>query len=278
LEETISNLSGTVSPWLMGTFFMLGLVVSVAAGKNWRDMKRSPYYFQRLQAGKRLQTYLSASFVLFLTAMVVGLYSWQAPEDTTMRRAIISNGKPVPVQETAEQIELSPVLESVEESSSDEFQLEPSAGSARVIPVADQTLESEQLSLPDAYDRLEPRVELNEDSNLSTLSFSTEVDDEYNAVEPRQIFAEGFYTLYATFEYDGLEDGMVWSWVWRRDGEIVEGGNELWSYGEEGPGYIFFNPEQGFKAGQYSLDVWVNGELMTQSAVIMNSASISANN
>ena len=35
---------------------------------------------------------------------------------------------------------------------------------------------------------------------------------------PRQLFAEGFYTLYATFDYEGLEDGMVWSWVWRHDG------------------------------------------------------------
>ena len=53
------------------------------------------------------------------------------------------------------------------------------------------------------------------DTNLGTLSFSTEVTDEYEAVSPRQIFAEGFYTLYATFRYEGMEDGMVWSWVWR---------------------------------------------------------------
>ena len=66
--------------------------------------------------------------------------------------------------------------------------------------------------------------------------------------------------------------------MWRRDGDVVEGGNEVWAYGQEGPGYIFFSPEEGFQAGQYSLDVWVNGELMAQSTAVMNNASISANN
>lgn len=258
---------------------MLGLVATAAAGKNWRDMKRSPYFFQRLQAGKRLQTYMSASFALFLVTLGVGLYSWQAPQDKTVRMAILSNSKPVPVSEEAF-VELPPLLESIDEAAPDTFRLqpEPDSDAAQFLTVADQAFAARTFELPELYDRLEPQVELNADSNLSPLAFSTEVTEEYAAVEPRRIFAEGFYTLYATFAYEGLEDGMVWSWVWRHDGEVVEGGNEVWNYGDEGPGYIYFNPEDGFQAGQYSLDVWVNGELMAQAAVVMNNASISANN
>ena len=98
----------------MGIFFAVGLVASAAAVKNWREMKRSPYFFQRLQAGKRLQTYLSASFALFVIAMIVGFYSWQLPEDTTVRSAILSNSKPVP--ETVEVEDLSTVVEPVDKS------------------------------------------------------------------------------------------------------------------------------------------------------------------
>ncbi len=262
----------------MGTFFALGLAASIVAGKNWREMKRSPYFFQRLQAGKRLQTYMSASFALFAITMMVGFYSWQAPEDTIVRSAIISNSKPV--TEVAVQVELPSLLETIDESIStdSEFPLEPANSSSQLIPVAEQPLIARQLTLPEAYDSLEAQVALNDDSNLSTLSFSTEVTDEYEAVAPRQLFGEGSYTLYATFDYEALDDGMVWSWIWRHDGEVIEGGNEVWAYGQEGPGYIFFNPEEGFRAGQYSLDIWVNGELMAQSAVVMNNASISANN
>ena len=267
----------------MGTFFALGLVASIVAGKNWREMKRSPYFFQRLQAGKRLQTYSSASLALFVIMMIVGFYSWQAPADTTVRSAIISNSKPIP---EVEEIEEAPaVVEAVDESIStaDALPFGADEGDApetntQLITVADQPLVAEKITLPESYNRLESQVALNEESNLGTLSFSTEVSDEYEAVEPRQLFAEGFYTLYATFDYEALDDGMVWSWVWRRDGDVVEGGNEVWAYGQEGPGYIFFSPEEGFQAGQYSLDVWVNGELMAQSTAVMNNASISANN
>jgi hypothetical protein len=268
----------------MGTFFALGLVASFAAAKSWREMKRSPYFFQRLQAGKRLQTYSSVSLVLFVITMAVGFYSWQEPADTIVRSAIISYNKPIP-EASMEDVE-SPeaVVETVDESVSTtaEFFLEPSVESAEFDPqlltIVDQPLTAEKLALPEAYDRFEPQAELNEDSNLGTLSFSTDITDEYEPVEPRQLFGEGLYTLYATFDYEGLDDGMVWSWVWRLNGEIVEGGNEVWNYGEEGPGYIFFSPEEGFQAGQYSLDIWVNGELMAQSSVITNNASIAANN
>lgn len=265
----------------MGTFFTLGLAASIVAGKNWREMKRSPYFFQRLQAGKRLQTYMSASFALFVITMIVGFYSWQAPEDTIIRSAIISNSKPVSeVAVDAVDVELPSILETVDESISTdtEFPLEPANGDSLLIPVAEQPLIAKQIALPAAYDSIEPQVALNGDTHLSTLSFSTELTDDYEAVSPRQLFGEGSYTLYATFDYDALEDGMVWSWIWRHDGDVIEGGNEVWAYGQEGPGYIFFNPEEGFRAGQYSLDVWVNGELMAQSTAVMNNASISANN
>lgn len=282
LEEILGNLSGTVSPWLMGTFFTLGLVASIAAGKSWREMKRSPYFFQRLQAGKRLQTYLSASFALFVITMIVGFYAWQEPADSTVRSAIISNSKPIQETEGTEQEEPLSTTETTivdnSVSTATEFSLGLAEPNSQLITVGEQPLATTQISLPEDYDRFDPKVDLNEDSNLGTLSFSTEVTDEYDAVEPRQIFAEGFYTLYATFDYEGLEDGMVWSWIWRHEGDILEGGNEVWVYGQEGPGYIFFNPDEGFQAGQYSLDIWVNGELMAQSSVVMNNASVSANN
>ncbi|MBK7180127.1 MAG: hypothetical protein IPH82_23580 [Chloroflexi bacterium] len=52
-------------------------------------------------------------------------------------------------------------------------------------------------------------------------------------------------TLYATFDYSEMEDGMAWAWVWRHNGEVLEGGNELWDYGNEGPGFIYLSPEEG---------------------------------
>jgi hypothetical protein len=276
LDRILDSLTGTITPWLLGTFFTLSLAVLLAAFKNWREMKRSPYFFQRLQAGKRLQTYLSTSALLFIISIFVTAYAWQVPQEETLLMAILPNSKPTPVED--EIGELSNIVEVIEDNGPSSFQLEDTENPGQLIIVSNQPFVAVTPELPAEFDRFEPIVELNEDSNLGTVSFSTEVTDDYQAVEPRELFAEGFYTLYATFSYEGLSDGMVWSWIWRHDGEVVEGGNEVWAYGEEGPGYIYLEPEEGFDAGRYSLEVWINDELMAQSNVVMNNAIISANN
>jgi hypothetical protein len=108
---------------------------------------------------------------------------------------------------------------------------------------------------------------LTDDTELGTMFFSTEIDDQYEAVEAGRRFPKGFYTLYATFTYEGMANGMEWAWVWRHNGEVVDGGNELWAYGDEGPGYVYYNPEAGYELGAYSLEVWVNGRMMTQGTI-----------
>lgn len=236
-------------------------------------MKRSPYFFQRLQAGKRLQTYLTTSTLLFIITIFITAYAWRVPEEEPRLAAILPNGKPVPAEvEAPEPANVAKIIEDAAPAS--EAPEEP----GQLIIVSDQPFVAAQPELPAEYDRFEPTVDLNDDSILGTVSFSTEVTDNYEAVNPREIFAEGFYTLYATFSYDGLADGMVWSWIWRHNGEVVEGGNEVWAYGKDGPGYIYLEPEEGFQPGNYTLEVWINDELMAQSSVVMNNAIISANN
>jgi hypothetical protein len=276
LEELLTSFSGTITPWLLGTFVTLSLIALFAAVKNWREMKRSPYFFQRLQAGKRLQTYLITSSFLFVIAIGVTAYAWQEPRDSTPHMAILTHSKPY--AEAHGVVELPTLVETIDEETVSSFQLEDSENPGQLITIADQPFTAAVATLPEEFDRFEPSADLSENSDLGTLSFSTEITDDYEAIKPQEIFPEGFYTLYATFSYDGLADGLVWSWIWRHNGEILEGGNEVWNYGDEGPGYIYLNPEEGFDAGQYSLEVWMNGELMTQSAAVMNSVGVSANN
>ncbi len=276
MEELLTLFSGTITPWLLGTFLTLSFIALFAAIKNWREMKRSPYFFQRLQAGKRLQSYLVTSTFLFLVTMGVTTYAWQQPQDSTPRRAILTHSKPGTGE--LNDAELSTLVETIDQESVASFQIEDAENPGQLITVIDQPFAAAPTSLPEEFDRFEPTVDLSDKSELGTLNFSREITDDYEAVAPQEIFPEGFYTLYATFTYEGLADGMVWSWIWRHNGEILEGGNEVWNYGDDGPGYIYLNPEEGFDSGRYSLEVWVNGELMTQASAVMNSVGASANN
>lgn len=127
------------------------------------------------------------------------------------------------------------------------------------IPVEDV-----ELTLPPEFDKLTSNVDLRDRTDIGALSFSTEIDEfDLIALSPGRLFDTGFYTIYATFEYDQMADGMVWSWVWRRDGQVISGGNEEWVYGNDGPGYVYLNPIEGFDEGEYTLEIWVNSELLS---------------
>jgi len=258
----------TIIPWILGTLLLLVLFTFGVAVKSWRDMKQSPYYFMRRQAEKRLQTYLSTSLVLLLLTAGISAYAWRNPEDNVNRVALLVNAKP-PHADIVELVGASPV-------SPNSADLVQTYISAQEVPTT--TFASTKPVLPPEYDAVQPTVDLKETTELSSLVFSAEISDKYEAINPGKIFGEGFYTLYATFEYTEMEDGMAWAWVWRRNGEVLEGGNELWAYGSDGPGFIYLSPEEGFQPGEYSLDVWVNGELLTRSAVTINNAAISAGN
>ncbi len=272
MSENLSIiLTETITPWLLGTFLLLTALTLTITIKSWREMKRSPYFFMRRQAEKRLQTYGSASFFLFLFAAGIALYSWQAPTDTTPRMAILTNAKPPKEDIVAFFENAEPAQDVLETAEIEELVTAVTTSDTSTPKVTEPTL-------PEEFNQIEPAVPLQDNTALGTLAFSTEISDQYEALSPRNIFAEGFYTLYATFSYDDMADGMAWSWVWRHNGDVVEGANEVWQYGADGPGYIYFNPDEGFQFGEYSLEVWVNGEILAQSEVTMNSAAVSAGN
>ena len=272
--------STTITPWILGTLALLLLFALFVSFKSWREMKRSPYFFMRRQAEQRLQTYSAVSSGLILVTVFTGAYLLRpATSDNLLRVAPIANTKP-PSEEVRNLVKASPTttieLLTEEGVSLDELaaaQLEDEFFAASPADLLQQIL-----TLPTEFDQFSPTADLLESTDIGSLLFSTKIDDAFEALNPEDIFAEGNYTIYATFGYEAMQDGMVWSWVWRRDGEVVSGGNEVWEYGDEGPGYVFYNPEEGFSNGDYTLEVWVNSELLSQSDMLINTAAAAANN
>ncbi len=269
-------LSGTILPWLLGLLLVLGFMALLVSMKLWRDTKRSPYFFMRQQAAKQMQSYLSVFIVLMLLSAGVGVYGWRTPEDATVRMALLTRAKPA-TKEIQELMAQPSVAERATADATAGAATTRSGGVANVLLNADEATALVP-ELPAAYDQVEPQVDLKTTTELGTVVLSSTVTDEYKAINPTSVFGEGFYTLYATFDYKDMVDGMAWSWVWRHNGKVIDGGNELWAYGDEGPGYIYLSPEEGFAEGRYSLEVWVNGELMGQASATMNDAAVSAGN
>jgi hypothetical protein len=269
----------TTAPWILGGLAILVLITIVQIFAAWRRVKRSPYFFLRQQAERGLQNRIWTLVFLFVAGGLTIFYANQTPPDNTLRMALIAKAKPA---QEAEQVVLDelPVIALDGPGSFEIRGGENSLGAGNTITAAlalsltnadGLALPDAEPVLPDEFDQVEPEVELNENSQFTRLVFSTEINDDYDPVSPRRTFVEGFYTIYATFDYDGMADGMAWSWVWRRDGEIVNGGNELWQYADDGPGWIYYEPPEGFSPGEYTLEVWVNGELFQQASLLVES-------
>lgn len=244
---------------MIGGLLLLVCLTSSITAKYWREAKRSPFFFLRQQAARRMQSYMTATVCLILVMAGTGVYAWQGPQDNTPRVAVLRHAKPLPesaVPQDEVDLEASPVA----------VQIDLSTVSNRIAPPVPADLAElvQPATLPAEYDQYEPTAEMTDATELGDISFSTEISDDYEAIEPGRRFIKGFFTIYATFSYDGMADGMAWSWVWRHNGQVVDGGNQVWNYGDSGPGYVYFRPEEGFQLGEYTLEVWVNDELMTR--------------
>lgn len=263
-------ITDTIVPWVLGTLLSLTLLMLLNSIKAWRELKHSPYFFLRQRAEKRLQSYSFISLVLLLSSLAFAAFAWQSPLNNTPHVAILLNSKP-PKEDVIALLNR-PAVEDLVTVAVDNVETQFTANSLR-DGGEDPIITDGEPVLPEKYDQFEPTAELRPDTALGEISFSTEVDADYQPIAPGQIFPEGAYKLYATFSYEDMADGLEWAWVWRHNGRVVDGGNELWVYGADGPGYVFFNPEEGFLAGEYSLEIWVNGRLFTASKAIMNSSA-----
>jgi hypothetical protein len=265
---------GTIIPWLVGGLVLLVLITSSIAIKSWRESKRSPYFFLRVQAAKKMQSYSVAALGLIMATLATTAYAWHTPEDTTPRVALLRHAKPALVSFAA-----GPNLGVLADDSPTVVEIPLSPASNEISPVSSSLGSTPllQAELPESYNQLTQTAELHDGTRLGEIFFSTDITSRYEAVNPGNRFTEGFYTIYATFSYEGMVDGMVWSWVWRHNGTVIDGGNQVWNYGDEGPGYVYVKPETGFFLGEYTLDVWVNGELLTQDSFTITEGTSAAN-
>jgi hypothetical protein len=221
-----------------------------------------------------MQSYGVATIALVFATLATTAYAWQVPQDNTPRVAVLSHAKPVSISRVA-----SPELEVLTDASptSLDITLSPTSVDISTVEEAAATDPLQRSELPEEYNQINATDEMKENTNLGDIFFSTDITSNYEAVNPGRRFTEGFYTIYATFSYDGMTDGMVWSWVWRHNGQVIDGGNQVWNYGVDGPGYVYIRPETGFQLGEYALDVWVNGELFTQSSFTITEGVSAAN-
>ena len=102
----------------------------------------------------------------------------------------------------------------------------------------------------------------NPNAIFSAFQFTQGITDDYVAVAPGEVFQNPIGHLYALFSYDNLADGVQWTALWFRDGELVHFESIPWVGGSGGFGYTDWNPDaEAWISGLYEVQVFLGREL-----------------
>jgi len=94
---------------------------------------------------------------------------------------------------------------------------------------------------------------------FSALQFGQMLDKAtYQLVNPATVFKNPVGHLYALFSYDGMTDGVQWSALWYRSGELVHFETGPWDGGTGGRGYTDWQPDPWlWNPGEYEVQIFV---------------------
>ena len=110
----------------------------------------------------------------------------------------------------------------------------------------------------------------NPDAVFSPLQFST-VYENYECVVPATVFINPVRSMTACFSYNNMQDGVQWTAIWYRDGELVHFETLPWDGGTGGIGFSEWNPSpEEWLPGTYTIVLFVGLERQTSGQFIVN--------
>jgi hypothetical protein len=77
------------------------------------------------------------------------------------------------------------------------------------------------------------------------------------AVDPRLEFTDPPRTLYGAFSYENLQNGVRWTALWYFRGEVICYESTPWDGGTGGYGYTDCAPPDGWRVGDYEIQIFV---------------------
>jgi S1-C subfamily serine protease len=110
------------------------------------------------------------------------------------------------------------------------------------------------------------------ETDFSLLEFADGVTDNDEPTQLWYALPSGTERICAFWDFEGMQDGMVWSAFWTVDGELDEGGSifdNVWQGGEQGNWWVCIFSDFGLDDGTYELVLEVEGESLVNDAVFV---------
>ncbi|MEA2007863.1 MAG: hypothetical protein U9O54_01990 [Chloroflexota bacterium] len=97
------------------------------------------------------------------------------------------------------------------------------------------------------------------DAVFSSIEFTNEgLDALHRPMHPNTVFQNPVEHMYAAYSYDKMEDGVQWTSIWYRNGEIVYYETKPWTGGSGGLGYTDWYPDAAeWLPGTYEVQIFI---------------------
>lgn len=102
-------------------------------------------------------------------------------------------------------------------------------------------------------------------ASFGEIVFGTAFDESKGILGAATGFLSGTTEVHAGLPYEGMRDGMDWSYAWQYEGQEIAGDTELeWKYGASGILDLSLSGKKGLTDGSYNLLVYVRDDLVQE--------------
>jgi|GEM_PF-743851 len=234
--------------------YVLSIVVLIAvlnAVINLRRSKRAPYFRIRQDASIAGWRWIGVT-LLALIGIGLGLYARRAVDPPMLSRLLNPGVEATPTFEVL-------LIETDEMATSD---ITGTDGMSELPPTITPAQPTAIRPTPPPIATIESPVTPSADAAVLITDISSDISATLKPVNPGQIFPAGIQRIYFFFEFSSLADGVSWSRVLLRNGEIVRSESEEWARGTSGEAYHWFSAQGGWPAGEYEIQLYVGTRLV----------------
>ena len=138
------------------------------------------------------------------------------------------------------------------------------AGSRTKVPM--KPAESQylpELGLPGAASKVK------KGPTFSPLVFSSRVTKDGRPINPAAVLPRGGKEIFASFEYEGMRNGRIWTQVWALDGKTIVSDEGKWEDGPRGRKTLRLANPKGLPDGEYHLAIALGKRIVAEGKVIV---------
>ncbi|MEE8389513.1 MAG: hypothetical protein V3S14_01780 [Anaerolineae bacterium] len=104
-------------------------------------------------------------------------------------------------------------------------------------------------------------VPAGENARITIVTLAADYDEDGQPVDPGAEFPPGDHHVYLFIAYEGMANGVAWTFAIYREGEFLDSSTQLWEWGAQGKTYLYYKPPGGYELGVYEMRVFVGERL-----------------